>query len=349
MVTAMSPRASAKAHAPTPLLAFIAGEFAGVVAQIWRPPYADFFALPASRRHALAILIAGMGRRHLGDFELRRLIVYGRDAAVAEAIAGPAATGLMKALGKAGERLWRRADYLTFLGLFLEPRGNEVLRHVAEIRPEKFATLAALPPPLRMRSIVDCLPDAGAAADLGLAFHLALRMREAGAEARLARRWSAGGGLAALFRRAQEDLTPDAFTPVAPPPRLGAPFVRILQRRDLERAAREFRNCLDDHAQRVAEGRLAVYLWRRDPAAAIALSWDVAGWRLAEAKLADNIDLAEPVLRDLVSVLEPLQVRTGPSVQALRSRLDDYCYGGTPRRPAGDTLLDRLELGDLWS
>ncbi len=349
MVATMITRAAAKAGAPTPLLTFIAGEYAAVIAQMWRPPHAEFFALPAARRHALAISLAGLGRRHLPDFELRRLIVFGRDAAVAEMLAGTMAPGLMKALGKAGERLWRRADYAVFLDLFGEARGNEALRHVAEIRPEKFAVLAALPPALRFHAIVDSLPDVGAAHDLAFAFRLAIGMREAGAEARLARRWSAGGGQAAVFRRAQEDLTPDAFTPATPPPRLGAEFARVLHRRDLERAAREFRNCLEDHAQRVAEGRLAVYLWRRDPAAAIALSWDVAGWRLAEAKLADNVELAEPALRELVRVLAHAAVRTGPSVQALRNRLDDYCYGGPVRRPAGDTLLERLELGDLWS
>ena len=52
MVAQMFNRAPQRARTATPLLAFIAGDFADAVAQLWPAPHADFFALPAARRHA---------------------------------------------------------------------------------------------------------------------------------------------------------------------------------------------------------------------------------------------------------------------------------------------------------
>jgi hypothetical protein len=123
----------------------------------------------------------------------------------------------------------------------------------------------------------------------------------------------------------------------------------VTSRKQLEALALEFRNCLADHAGRIAEGRMAVYVWRVEPAAAIALNWDAAGWRLSEAKAADNADLAEFQLRELVKRLEAVGVRTGPSIQALGNRLDDHANGTTYTRMPGPGFVEQLALGDLWT
>jgi hypothetical protein len=348
MVAQFIHRAPQRAHTATPLLAFIAGEFAEAIARVWPAPHADFFALPAARRHAVAMLVSGR-QRDMAPSELRRLVEFQRDPLVAEAVAGANATGLMRALSKAGEQLWRVADYETFAQLLAEPMANEVLRHLDEVRPATFAPLAALPPALRMAPIVRAVPSDRAAADLARAFRIAVRMRNADAGPRLARRWGSGGETAALFRRAIEDLTPDAFRPSDFAPALREPFVRVTTRKQLEATALEFRNCLADHAQRIAEGRMAVYVWRGHVPAAIALNWDVAGWRLAEAKAADNVDLEEGRLRELARYLDTFGVRTGPSVQALVSRLDDWANGTTYCHQPGPTFIEQLVLGDLWS
>lgn len=341
-------RAPQRARTATPLLAFIAGEFADAIAQIWPAPHAEFFALPAARRHAAAIALSDWARHALPPGQLRRLVEFQRDAAVADAIAGEHAHGFMRALAKAGETLWAARDYRVFLSLLAEPMANEVLRHLDTVRPAAFAPIAELPPALRAATIVRVLPGAAAAEDLARAFNVAVRMREPGAAARIARRWAAGGDVHAVFRRAQEDLTPDAFRPQAAAP-VFQPFLRVTSRKQLESLALEFRNCLADQAVRVAEGRLAVYVWRAATPAAIALSCDAAGWRLAEAKAADNIDLEEAQLHELVAHLEAANVRTGPSVQALASRLDDHANGTNYNRPLGSTFIERLALGDLWS
>lgn len=349
MVAQLFQRAPQQARPATPLLTFVAGDFADSLARIWPAPHGDFFALPAARRHAAAILIAAHGRRQMPGPELRRLVEYQRDAVVAEAIMGVGSHGLMRALSKAGEQLWKPDDYRIFLALFAEPMGNEVLRHLDEIRPEAFGPVAALPEALRLAPIVRALPATAAAADLAHAFRLAVLMREPESAARIVRSWSAGGDTAALFRRAADDLTPDVFRPATPPPALGAPFVRIAGRKQLEAMALEFRNCLADQAGRIADGRLAVYVWRGEPLAAVAISRDAAGWRLAEAKAPDNVDLEEAFLHELVARLGAAGVRTGPSVQSIQTRLDDWACGN--RYPAAyrPDFIESLALGDLWS
>lgn len=349
MVAQFIQRAPQRSHTATPLLAFIAGEFADAIARVWAAPHGEFFALPAARRHATAILVSGQAAREVAPSELRRLVEFQRDALVAEAIAGANATGVMRALSKAGEQLWRIADYAMFMELLAEPMANEVLRHLDEVRPASFAPIAALPPSLRMAPVVRVIPSAQAASDLARAFRIAVRMRSPDAATRLARRWGSGGAVTDVFRRAQEDLTPDAFRPADAAPVLPAPFARITTRKQLETLALDFRNCLADHAQRIAEGRMAVYIWRDDVPAAVSLNWDVAGWRLSEAKAANNVDLEESRLRELVRVLDGVGVRAGPSVQALVSRLDDWANGTNYNHPLGLSFVEQLALGDIWS
>jgi hypothetical protein len=332
----------------TPLLGFLAGEFAGPVASIWRAPHADFLALPTARRHAAALVLSGLAHAPPAGADLRRMLDFARDAAVAGMLTGGPAPGLMRTLGKLGEVLWSKADYCALVDLFGDPAANEALRHIEVVRPDWLRVLARLPPALRAASVLRAVVSESAAADLALAFRLALAMREAAAAPRLAERWTSGGDAAALFARAKEDLTPDAFLAPATDPRLPEGFVRVTTRRMLERAALDFRNCLLDHAPRVAEGRMAVFLWAAAPPAVLALARDAAGWRLAEIKRADNADLEEAELRRLAAELARAGVRTGPSLETLRRRLDDHAYG-VPQHGPGLDFVERLELGDLWS
>jgi hypothetical protein len=349
MVAQLFHRAPQRARTASPLLAYLAGDFADAIARIWPAPHGDFFALPAARRHAVALALAGHIRQPASDADLRRLVEYQRDAVVAEAFPRVPPTGLMRALAKAGEQLWRREDYDTFVALMAEPMANEVLRHLDDVRPAAFGPIALLPEALRMAPVVRVLPSTAAAHDLARAFRLAARMREPGAPARIARRWGAGGDIRAVFGRAVEDLTPDVFRPAGPPPVLAAPFVAITGRKQLEGVALEFRNCLAEHGARVAEGRMAVYVWRAEPLAAIALSRDAAGWRLAEAKAPDNVDLEEGFLRQLAARLDLAGVRTGPSVQNVSCRLDDWANGNSYPREHRVSFVEDLALGDLWS
>lgn len=349
MVATLMPRAQARASGATPLLAFVAGEFATAIAAIWRAPHADFFALPAARRHAAAIALGGLSSRFRTDAEIRRFVAFARDAELARMLVGDQAPGFMRMLARAGEVLWTRRQYRDLLELHAERAANALLRHMDEVRPDAFAPIVELPAALRTVSILRVANTVHAARALAQALDLAVRMRGPQAAPRLAARWTAGGEAHAVFERVREDLTPDEFGAPTAPPRLPGQFVRITRRAELERVAREFRNCLADHAGRVAEGRMAVYVWRAQPKVAIALNWDVAGWRLAEAKLVDNNDVDEAQLHELVAMLARRDVRTGPSVDTLIRRVSDHVYGETHLQRPGADFMSALELGDLWS
>ena len=70
---------------------------------------------------------------------------------------------------------------------------------------------------------------------------------------------------------------------------------------------------------------------------------------MAEAKAPDNVDLDETFLRNLAAILEMEGVRTGPSVQNISCRLDDWANGNAYPRDYRASFMDDLALGDLWS
>lgn len=336
------------AVAPTPLLRFLAGEFADEAAALWPAPHEAFFALPTARRHAAAILLAA-GRDAPIDPALARKVAREKDGVLARRIAGEAAPGFMKALAKAGETLWTAEDYATLLALFAEPLANRALRHMGEVTPGALTPLAALPAPLRAAKIVAATPCVHAARDLARAFDLAGRMKGEKGRGRFVERAERVKDRAALFNMAAQELAPDAFRAPEPAPDLPAPFERVRTMEQLVRVALDFRNCLRDFAPDIANGRMAVFVWRGEPNAPLALTWDAAGWRLAEAEAADNDPLPEPALCEIVGAVAEAGVRTGPSLRTLANRLE--CFVHPHRHPEiiGEGFADQLELGDLWA
>jgi len=333
------------ARTPTPLLAFLAGPHAERVAACWPAPHDRFFALPAARRHAAVILLA----RGESDLDaLARMVERHKDSEIARRLVpdGDVPAGLMKAMARMGETQWRFSDYELFLTLFQDAQAAPVLRHMAEIRPGQLALIGSLPAGLRDAKIVALIPHAGAARDLGLAFELAQRIQGEGEAHRLAVRWSRAKDAHKLFAKAAEDLEPQQF--VRPPavPVLPAVFEPVRTRKQLAAIALEFQNCLRDFAYDLAMGRMAVFAWRTTPAMALALRWDAAGWRLAEAELAGNTPAGEPQLRELVALLAATGVRTGPALGILSRRLINHANGHADC--VGESFIDRLELGELW-
>ncbi|MEO0983289.1 MAG: hypothetical protein AAFX03_11635 [Pseudomonadota bacterium] len=337
-----------KAGAPTPLLAFLAGDHAEQAAHVWPAPHEGFFALPAARRHAAAMLLRGFGGGAGLDIAgVKAAVERDRDARLAERLIPVGETaGLIKALGKMGERLWVAEDYDRFLELFGQPNANRVLRHLETVTPERFAPLAALPGPLREAAIVANVASLPAAEDLATAFDLVLRMRGAQAGPGLVERWSRAKDTARLFNMAAEDLTPEVFRAPTPAPELPAPFEAVRTRKQLFALAMDFKNCLRDFTNDIAVGRMAVFAWRGAPNAAVALNWDQAGWRLAEAEGRANEELEPEPLRLIVEAVAAAGVRTGPAVNVLIQRLQRRAGGDSS--PAGVGWIERLELGDLW-
>lgn len=336
--------------AATPLLAFLAGEHAGAIARVWPAPHEDFLALPAARRHAAGILSAR------GDYPAARLqwmTARARDGELAaELFGGAVPGGLMKAFSRMGEVLWRTADYACFLDLFGEAAACVLIRHMKALHADTLGVVALLPPPLRQASIVTHLgTDEAAAADLAAAWAMALRIRGGRAAPDIAQRFGRATTPGALFGMARDAIHPPAFGPVSPFPELPPPFQPVRQLDALNALALEFRNCLRDFVGDLAAGRMAVYVWRGEGGpAAVALRQDPAGWRLAEARARDNLDLDDPVLMSIVSGVLAAGVRTGESWGWLLRRLEDRTYDA-PADPPGvqpSAWRARLCLGNLW-
>ncbi len=333
----------------TPLMAFLAGQFAEQMARIWPAPHEGFFMLPAARRHAAGVIVSGAAVQ--GDHEpgrLRNRLLHARDSEIAREIAGDKASGLLRLLGKMGEQLWSPGDYRQLIDLFRDEQANLALRHMQAVTPQSFAPIQILPSVLRQAKILMHVHNTQAAQDLALAFQLSVRLKGQAQMSRIAARWARAETRERLFDMARTDLCPDAFTANIPVPVLPAPFVAVRARRALEAVALEFENCLRSFREDIARGRLAVFAWRGETPATLALSRDLDGWRLAEAEAAKNEELDEAVLRQIVPALHAVGVRTGPSFNVVSNRLDCHSRGETVHAN-GDTFIDRLELGDLWS
>ena len=350
IMTAHPAFAHGKAGAAMPLLCFLAGAEAETIARIWPKPHAGFFALPAARRHAAALFLTGLAADvPSGDAELRTWVTHARDAELGRRLMGNAAPGLMKLLARIGEVFWERADYARLLILFAEPMATRVLRHMPHLTREAMAPIAVLPAPLRAPGIINALPCIHAAEDLARAFDLAVSIRGETKARNIAARWTRAKDAEKLFAMAIDDLAPDVFRPPEPVPELPVPFERVATRKTLEATAIAFRNCLRDFTGDIANGRMAIFIWHGEPEAAVALNWDAAGWRLAEAEAAGNEALEEAPLREIIRMVELEGGRPGPAVRVIRDRLDRYRSGYKCHDPVGTGFIARLELGDLWN
>lgn len=334
---------SGQVSAATPLLSFLAGPHAEAIAAAWPAPHGAFLALPAARRHAAAILLA-RGERDLRD--LVALVERRRDSQVAAQLVGPNAPGgLVKALARMGETLWRAEDYELFLKLFVGSSANRVLRHMERIEPGRLELINELPERLREAQLVGHVTSVQAARDIGLALRLIEAMNGEDQRRRVEQSLLKSKSADSLFQKAAAALRAERFVGPSPPPALPAHFKPVHTMVDLERVALEFRNCLRDFTNDIVNGRMAVFVWCGQPTGVLALRWDPAGWRLGEAEAADNEELPEPALRGLVADLVAAGIRTGPSTWHLSNRLHRHIHGN-------ETVLtswrDRLELGELW-
>ena len=151
---------------------------------------------------------------------------------------------------------------------------------------------------------------------------------------------------AGLFAKAADALAGEVFEGPGAAPDLPIPFVRVRSASELDKIALQFQNCLRDFKGDMVLGRMVAYVWKAQPEIVLALRWDPAGWRLAEAELSDNEEAPDEALHDVVDTLALAGVRTGPSTFTLANRLRRHPYGDPEE--IGETWRDSLELGELW-
>jgi hypothetical protein len=332
--------------APTPLLAFLAGEHAEAIARVWPAPHGEFIALPAARRHMAALALT---RLVAGDHaHARRLIEFAPARDVVSFAFRQPPRGLARALSRLGERLWPEAEYAALILALRDPDSAQVLAHAAAIDIALLAKLHALATPLRKPRIVALLPDANAAATLSEAFALTRRLNPRRPERDVVLAWSRAQDLPRLADAARAALTPDRFGEAAPAPAMPRPYRAIVSRAGLESEALRFRNCIASYAWDIGADQLAVYVYEGEPAAMIALKRDVGGWRLAEALGFENLPLPDEALSVIAADFALKGVRIGQPARAIEDRLAALSDTAAPRCAATETLAARYGLGQLW-
>ncbi|HEY2357331.1 MAG TPA: hypothetical protein VGH86_07765 [Phenylobacterium sp.] len=299
--------ATANPIEPSSLLKLVAGEFAARVADMWPAPHAEFLAAAAARRHLVCLAMAlgadvAAHRDSLLTHRMRRLI---------GAVAPAAPEGLARALERMGEVAWSACDYRELLRLLADRQAAKVLRHAEVIEVETIQRMVALPAPMATSVGLATALNAGAVEALREAYN-AMRFRDGApvAEAAAAR-WSRMPTAKALRVAVKDDLCPE----LPAPPHPGTARLRPLATKaDLRDAARRYRNCVVDYAAHAASGWSAIYEWPGPPGAVIEVSRDhVFGWRLDQARMADNVAVPEALREEIASALALMGMHVGRS------------------------------------
>lgn len=292
---------------PTSLLKMVAGEFAGHVAAVWPEPHAAFLSAPAPRRHLVCFGLA-LGRDVAA---LAAAILGARLRHVIPSVVPGAPAGFERLLGRLGEIAFEPESYRLLLRLLARPAPAKVLRHAERVDESLVRRLAGLPEPMEhaVRLARDLTPEGVAVlreAYDALAFRDGATVAEAAAAG-----WARARSGKALFEAVRDDLTPEP----CPPPHPGTARLRPLASKAAIRdAARRYRNCLADRTAHAAAGWSAFYEWDGPPGVIVEVSRDhVFGWRLDEARVADNGAVPEPVRDELASELALMGMHVGRS------------------------------------
>lgn len=346
MAHAMPVRAHVCARAePTSLLLHLAGALAPKIAAHWPAPHDGFLAMPTGRRHAAAMLIS---RGDLLGAGFASWIANARDGEVMQRVEPKTGKRFMTKLARMGEQLWTAEEYAALSALLAEDATRKVLGHLKVITPVAIQVCAELPVAFRVPGIVCKLTHVEQARRLADGHDLAVHRLKQVRARDLAERLSRAENVEALGRMAADAIQPQRFGRPGLPPELPAPFRLITNRATLERTAIAFENCLRDFVDRIARGLMAVYTWEGQPRVVLALAWDPAGWRLAEAEIKANDDVPEPVLRGIVDVIEAYEVRTGSSLEEVGRRLCGLEHAAQRQVDPRGNFHDRLDLGELW-
>lgn len=319
---------------PTSLLTLVAGDFASAVDRLWPTPHAPFVTAPAARRHLVCLALA-LGVR---DRALHERLLTERLRRAIPAAVGEAPAGLERALGRMGEVAWAAADYRILLRVLAAPRAAKALRHATVIEAAVVRRLAALPGPMAEAAHLALeLTDDGVAALREAYAALRLRSGEAPALAAAAR-WARSGSARAMFEAVRDDLAPEPLAPPHP----GTPRLRPLgSKAEIRSVARRFRNCLADRVPHAVTGWSAYYLWEGPPAGVVEVTRDhIFGWRLEEARLAENAAVPEPVRDAIAGELALMGVHVGRSGWELDRALSVDVGRTYVLRPAEEVLAE---------
>jgi hypothetical protein len=297
-------------------LRHIAGEFAPRIAGLWPEPHAAFLTAPAERRHLVCLALALVRDKPLPVSGETLLCASLRDAIQRSVPAAP--NGLGRALAHLGESAWASSEYLALLALLASPLAGKSLRHAKAIRPELVTALHALP---------ETLIRAGVGQRFALGVDQARLLAETWAvleqarpeEARNAEalRWGGARSSKALFELVRDSLVPELPAPPFPG---SARLVALDTKARVREAAGRYRNCLRTLVGQAVDGEAAFYEWIGPPGVVVQLWRDrLFGWRLEQARLANNDVPARPVRDAINAELRSWGVHVGRSCWQLEN------------------------------
>ena len=304
---------------PSPLLSFLAGDFAGRVAERWPEPHAVFLTAAAPRRHLVCLALAFNGD---ASIDLDGLLHAPLQRAIPLAL-GRGAPGLARALERIGETAWTAEDYKRLIDLLDDHHAAKILRHAGGITPSSVRVLHLLPAPLRkvgLGRLELTLDQATLVAEscAALANH---HDPDAWASAPL--RWARAATPAALLEHIRDDLEPSLPARAVPG---SARLVPLATRASMRDAASRYQNCLRGQIRHAAGGWSEFFEWKGDPAAIIEVYRDpLFGWRFEEARLMENKTVPEPTRGEIIAELRRIGVHVGRSDWELNGLLAQAC------------------------
>ncbi len=322
---------------PSPLLSFLAGEFASVIARHWPAPHAVFLTATAARRHLLCL---GLAHGEGEDRAASELLLHAPLKRAIGLALGSARPGLARALGRLGETAWSGSDYRRLTDLLADSHSGKVLRHARVITPAKVQALCRLPGALVKAGLgrLELTPDQ--AAVIAEACEALANHADPQAWSSAPLRWSGAATPAALLALVREDLEPD----VAAPPSPGtARLVPLTTRAAIRDAAMRYRNCLRGQIRHAVGGWSAYYEWTGEPGAIVEIHRDpLFGWRFDQARIAGNEPVPEPLRGEIIADLRDMGVYLGRANWELDEALEEAAKPGFKLTPLKAALGEKF-------
>ncbi|MEL7028262.1 MAG: hypothetical protein AAGL49_03420 [Pseudomonadota bacterium] len=272
----------------------------------WATPYVaglidqdpDFvrrlLTLTRTDQHFLGLCLALLGPKaddpaHLAWFA--RTWERERRTEVLAQIESDAPAGLIKLLPKLRGRMWRPATYRRLTALFGEDNARKALRRREGVSRRDVFVLSRLRPELRRAEVMQFITRRGDLEEVVFCIEIARRVRSDLSDRQL---------MASLKHAKGCKIRPwvrkhYANAPFPPAPWGGTDDLRPIDSHgELERTAREFKNCIRDYVGDVLQGRSYFYRYGRgdEGVAVIELRrLPQLGWAVHEALGPENADL----------------------------------------------------------
>jgi hypothetical protein len=282
---------------------------------------ADLIGIDRSRMHLIALVLAYLDQAPSAD--VAALLLRRSIGEVLDRLLGYRPQGITRALRHLPKKVLDPAEYRQLLQLLADAEAANVLYHRTEIDADTIAVLIGVPAGLRrivMASSKCLLRSMGRLAD-SLAL-LVSRGAGQSVEAIVADLMMANhpGQFVAKVKSLIEALPlPDGL----PPPCVGK--ARRLDRpSEVKHLAKAWRNCLALYAERIDDGKYAIYVWDDADAPAVCLIERAGrfGWVVEAIKGPRNVDLRSNALDVITAAFADVGIPQAEIVRPLQTIIE---------------------------